>query len=370
MNAINVLLLAALAVAILAQVSCTTTEPTKPTTEESAVVVPPVEQLTPRERVRRALDRFQNGEAKQAEQDLRLVLKEKPQYTLVRDLLKQFEVDPEEYLGKEYFEYQVRSGESLSLIAERFLGDNLKFIVLARYNRLAVPGRLVAGQTLRIPKRYKPAAGPAQPRSEPVPEGQRAALVYEEASRMLENGDFAGAVARLEPELEAWAESDAKLLRLSLDAYGAYADWLIKQDQWQDAREILRRAAELDPSNERTLARLAAVEDKIEGQRLFALGKEQETRGDLEGAYEAYRDAVVYDDQNRDYAEAAGRAAEKLADGYHRKAMDHYRREQLDEAKVYWRKVLEVDPDNRIAPGYLSKVEEIQRKIREIDESK
>ncbi len=370
MNAINVLLPAALAVAMLAQVSCTTTEPTKPTTEEKAVVVPPVEQLTPRERVRRALDRFQNGEAQLAEQDLRLVLKEKPRYTLVRDLLMQFEVDPEEYLGKEYVEYQVRPGESLSLIAERFLGDNLKFIVLARYNRLAVPGRLVAGQTLRIPKHYKPPSEQTQPRPEPVTDGQGAALAYEEASRMLENGDFAGAVARLEPELEAWAESDAKLLRLSLDAYGAYADWLIKRNQWQEAREILRRAAELDPSNERTLARLTAVEDKMEGQRLFAIGQEQETQGDLEGAYDAYRDAIVYDDQNRDYAKAAGRTAEKLADSYHRKAMDHYRREQLKEAKLYWKKVLEVDPDNRIAPGYLSKVEEIQRKIREIDESR
>ena len=378
MNALNVLSLAVLALAILMQVSCTAAGPEKSETVKEAVVAPPVEQLTARERVRRALDRFQKGEARLAEEDLRAALAEKPDYKLAADLLKQFEVDPQEYLGKDYFEYKVQPGESLSLLAERFLGDNLKFIVLARYNQLAEPGRLVAGQTLRIPERYKPksaqqalesvAAGSGRKQTSPASARQRQAA-YEEVSRMLESGDFAGAVARLEPEVEAWGESDARLLRLSLNAYGAYADWLIGQNRWQDAREILRRATELDPSNERALTQLAMVEDKIEGQRLFAIGKEQEDQGNLEKALRAYQDAAVYDPQAEKYAEAVTRTTDKLAESYHRKAMDLYRREQLDAAKVYWKKVLEIDPDNRIAPGYLSKVEEIQRKIREIDEA-
>ena len=46
--------------------------------------------------------------------------------------------------------------------------------------------------------------------------------------------------------------------------------------------------------------------------------------------------------------------------------MEHYRKEELVEAKRYWRKVLEVDPDNSLAPGYLSKVEEIQKRLRRL----
>jgi tetratricopeptide (TPR) repeat protein len=94
---------------------------------------------------------------------------------------------------------------------------------------------------------------------------------------------------------------------------------------------------------------------------------EHEARGDLEKAYAMFWDALDYDSGNKVYAEAAERTGEKLVDEYHRKAMDYYNRQQMSEAKVYWKKILEVDPDNSIAPGYLSKVEKVQKGIRESD---
>jgi tetratricopeptide (TPR) repeat protein len=381
----------ALATAVILQVSCTATEPKKaepPPPQEKTVVVQPEEQLSARELTRRAIERFQEGEAQPAEQDLRQALTQKPRYSFAKRLLEQFEKDPQAYLGEEHFAYQVKSGESLSMIAERFLGDKLQFIILARYNQLSKPGRLDAGQTLRIPQRYKPAPSapvqeepvatspePAAPVAEQAPaepaappkEVAAAPKTYDEAKKLFDRGAFADAIERIEQDLAPGDASDPQLTRLLMDAYGAYAGKLIGQQRWQEARDILREAGATDPANESIPQQLAYVEDKIEGRRLHAIGREQEAQGELEKAFTAYSDAAVYDKDNRQYDQDAKRVGKKLANQYHRLALDSYRKEQLDAAKRHWEKVLKVDPENRIAPGYLAKVEEIQQKIREID---
>ncbi len=358
--------LAAIAVAAPLLAACNATEPKKPEQEsraETPAATQPVEKLDARELTRRALDRFQEGEAQLAEQDLRMAL------------------DPREYLGKESFDYQVKPGESLSMVAERFLGDKLQFVILARYNELAKPGRLDAGQTLRIPQRYKPAAAavepadappaepPAEKKAPPVAEESPDSTqeAYSEARALFDQGDFTGTIDRIEEELTAGGKADAKLRGLLTDAYGAYAGQLISHQKWQEARSVLRQAAESDPANDSIPRQLAFVEDKIEGQRLYAIAREHESQGDLDKAFTGYSDAVVYDKKNGEYAAAKERVGKQLANRYHRLALDNYRKEQLDQAKAYWTKVLEVDPDNRIAPGYLAKVEEIQQKIREMD---
>jgi tetratricopeptide (TPR) repeat protein len=376
--------LAAIAVAAPLLAACNATEPKKPEQEsraETPAATQPVEKLDARELTRRALDRFQEGEAQLAEQDLRMALQQKPNYAFAKGLLQQFEADPREYLGKESFDYQVKPGESLSMVAERFLGDKLQFVILARYNELAKPGRLDAGQTLRIPQRYKPAAAAVEPAAAPPaepPAEKKAPPVaeespdstqeaYSEARALFDQGDFTGTIDRIEEELTAGGKADAKLRGLLTDAYGAYAGQLISHQKWQEARSVLRQAAESDPANDSIPRQLAFVEDKIEGQRLYAIAREHESQGDLDKAFTGYSDAVVYDKKNGEYTAAKERVGKQLANRYHRLALDNYRKEQLDQAKVYWTKVLEVDPDNRIAPGYLAKVEEIQQKIREMD---
>jgi tetratricopeptide (TPR) repeat protein len=426
----RILLLSALLLGTLVQTACTETVPEKQETVASVEAPDPAalrrqriaaEDLSPRERVARALDLFQTGQQEDAREHLLIALEEKPRYRLARKLLDQFEGDPEEMLGRESFDYRVKSGESLSLIAERFLGDQLEFIILARYNRLQEPARLAAGQTLQIPARYKPkpkarqashapkpepaAPAGAEPKAKappmPVPPASPAAqaqptsqaeadtatplpihpeaqpreatkedpsdALFKAAGELFRNEDYTGAIAQLEPAVEGPFGQDPRLAKLLSDAYGARAAKASARKDWQAAREDLARAVDLAPDDRQATASLAEVEDKIEAQRLYALGQAQQSQGQLEEAYQAFRDASVYDPGNSDYARAKQEAGQQLAQDYHRSALRHYHREQLDQAKAYWRKVLEVDPLNRIAPGYLSKVEEIQRRLREVE---
>jgi len=66
-------------------------------------------------------------------------------------LQKGMNADPITTLGRESTPYIVRAGDTLGSIAQRALGDNCEFYLLARYNQIAVPRQLNAGQVLKIP---------------------------------------------------------------------------------------------------------------------------------------------------------------------------------------------------------------------------
>ena len=114
--------------------------------------------LSPRERVRLAIELLGEGQASGAEVELRAALEEQPNNSAARRLLQQITDDPRAMLGQNARPYTVRQGETMSTLAERYLGDPLLFYALARYNGLDAPNRLAAGQQLMVPQRAGAAA--------------------------------------------------------------------------------------------------------------------------------------------------------------------------------------------------------------------
>lgn len=104
------------------------------------------------------------GDHKGAGKQLEPLLKREPmnpQLLLLRDSIAG---DPQEQLGPVSYPYVVRPGETIEQLAERLLGNRLKAYQLARYNGLANPSALAAGQTIRIP------GTPPRPKVQPAPE--------------------------------------------------------------------------------------------------------------------------------------------------------------------------------------------------------
>jgi len=109
--------------------------------------------LAPRERVRLAVDLLDQGDEGRAEVELRAVLEEQPTNGAAQRLLQQITEDPHTLLTGTPRAYTVRQGDSMSALADRYLGDALMFYALARYNDLEAPNQLSAGQRLMIPMR-------------------------------------------------------------------------------------------------------------------------------------------------------------------------------------------------------------------------
>lgn len=237
----------------------------------------PAEQQQAQRIAQATVELLEAGNEDQARSDLQRALSLDPANKLAHNLMRQLTVDPATALGKESFQYAVKPGETLSRIAQRYMGDIYSFYLLARYNDIKVPRQLAGGQVIRIPGKAPP---PEPRRPEPAiakpvaPEPTAPALVptpvvatptptappepppAERALRLAEAAERAGDLDRAlteyrrageQPGAAAKAEQVRKQLvaRHTVSARTAFA----KQDldgtigQWD-------RVLELDPGNE------------------------------------------------------------------------------------------------------------------------
>lgn len=121
-------------------------------------IVDAAEQRTPAERVRLALELLDGGEADEAKAELEAALQARPGDATAARLLEQINTDPRQLLGTRSRSYVVREGDTMSGLAERFLGDPLMFYALSRYNDIASPRTLAAGRTIYVPDRSRTSA--------------------------------------------------------------------------------------------------------------------------------------------------------------------------------------------------------------------
>jgi len=115
------------------------------------------------------------GHEDQAKAELQRAFAIDPNNRLAHNLMRQINGDPVALLGRESFSYTVRANDSLSGLASRFLGDIYAFYILARYNSIAVPRQVSAGQTLRIPGKAPPPE-PSEREARPAAKKEQVAI--------------------------------------------------------------------------------------------------------------------------------------------------------------------------------------------------
>jgi hypothetical protein len=114
------------------------------------------------------------GDEATARKQIRAIQKRTPNDPAASVLAESLDKDPVDLLGPKSFPYTTQPGDTMIALADRFLGNRLKFYQLARYNGVKVPATLAAGTVLRIPGMPpkpavpKPAPRPAEPAAPPA----------------------------------------------------------------------------------------------------------------------------------------------------------------------------------------------------------
>jgi nucleoid-associated protein YgaU len=174
-----------LAVAALLLASCATPPPPAPAPapaptpvvvapEPPKPVAPAVPELTPAQAKSQAqkltidaVTQLQNGDEPAAQRTLEQALALDPANDLAKKLMEQIKADPQKELGTVFFRYTVQRDDSLSKIAQQYMGDRFKFHILAKYNDIQNPSKLAAGQVIKVPGKAPP-PGAAPPRPAPA----------------------------------------------------------------------------------------------------------------------------------------------------------------------------------------------------------
>lgn len=136
---------------------------TAPIVAKSTPGVAPTPGLDPRARLRKVLELLDVGQRDQARADAQELVRQQPDDARAKSLLNQIDADPKVLLGAQNFAYKIRPGETLSLLAERFLGDKYLFYALARYNGIDAPGQAEVGRTIMVPGTPREAPPPVAP---------------------------------------------------------------------------------------------------------------------------------------------------------------------------------------------------------------
>jgi len=173
------------------------------------------------------------GDEAAALQQIKAIQRRNPTDPSARVLEESIEKDPVELLGPKSFPYTVQPGDTMITLAERFLGNKVKFYQLARYNGVKIPATLAAGTVLRVPG--TPPAPPAAARP----------AAREPVSPKPSRGKAASGATAPVPAASAAPAANPALAR-QLRGAGLAA---LNQGKVDRAVALLSRAAALDPAN-------------------------------------------------------------------------------------------------------------------------
>ncbi|SFN88015.1 hypothetical protein SAMN05216386_2060 [Nitrosospira briensis] len=350
-----VLLCAGLSGCALAPVLQPAPPPVEPESAPVPVVIVP--QGTAKELFRQGVDALQHGEGQKARPLLEQVLVLEPNHKYASSLLSQIDADPVEMLGKEYFSYEVQQGETLSLIARRFLGDPFKFYILARYNDIIMSDDLEAGRSIKVPGKKPPPDRMPSPVEQPAaPETSN--LRLSEAKALYAKGRFADS-ARILEQLRMEGEASGEVDDLLATVYAGHAKKMTDSGQFAAAKKLLSKASSTYPADERLKRQLEQTEASGDAEQAYREGNQWVNDGDLAKAYTAYARTLKLEPEHARAKAALKKIKPQVVETYYADSVRARRRQNFSEALDSLDKLLEIEPNHELAKANRAEIRAI-----------
>lgn len=360
------------------------TKPEPPPPEP--VVVEPSYQaqlgITDKERFLLAIKFLEQGAPEEARIELTEYLLSKPDNKRAKNLIKQIDTPAAEYFPNKSYKVTMRPGESLSTLARDHLGDLFQFYALAKFNNITEPSKMVAGQTIQIPKlkgRTIPKPQPKAPDDEPITDEDVIAESESEPETIVEEVTEEETVSADEEvanqetvteEPSPPAEPNRNDLLFSFYSALEAQDFVDAADQLTALSDM--QAMTPDAKKKAADVYLLAAEN-TEGsdtskasdyyhkaaQHLLNSGKSEQ-------ALSALEKSVATNPNNRSANNQYKSLQKQLSDEYHRQANKAYRQQELDKAIALWDKTLEIDPNHTQAKALRAQAIELQGKLNKL----
>lgn len=317
-------------------------------TNESAATVP--------ELLDDAIDDLRKGDTEKAKKRLARILLMAPDNHSASDLLRQITSEPQEYFPVPgAFPYTLGPSDSLITVADRFLGDPMKFHILARYNGLSSAVQVYAGQTIRVPGNQSDSSSLA------VAPPSR----YDQAKLRYEQGDTSGALKILESQLSNTPGDGTarKLLRrIFLEKIGSELD----KANFDGAEQLADRALNALPSDKRILQKKVEMGKKRKVMELYQSARTSLQADDKLEAFSRLQQVLELQPDYQPALQILNTLNADVVEIFHREAMQSYRRQQLDQAISYWDRLLNIAPNHEQAMLYRDRAQQLKQQLNQL----
>lgn len=185
------------------------------------------------------------------------------------------------------------------------------------------------------------------------------------AQRYFRSGKYQNSIDIMESMGKTGLQKD-KMRDLLVMSYTKYARKLEKKAELLEAQTILEKALGMEPNNKLIIEQLTGVKNIRESNRLYEIALESYNAGKRDVAFKSFRHILSLNPNHATAKKYYDRLKLSVVDGFHKKALQFYRHQQLSQAIEEWDQLLEVDPANDLAKLYRSRAVELKRKFERL----
>lgn len=185
------------------------------------------------------------------------------------------------------------------------------------------------------------------------------------AQRYFNSGKYQNSIDIIESIGKEGLKKD-KIRGLLVVSYTKYARKLESKAELLEAQTVLEKALGMEPNNKQLTAQLAGVKNIRESNRLYEVALESYNAGKKDVAFKSFRHILSLNPNHVTAKKYYERMKSSVVDGFHKKALQFYRHQQLSQAIEEWDQLLEVDPANELAKLYRTRALELKRKFERL----
>lgn len=264
--------------------------------------------------------------------------------------------------------YKVQPGDTLGTISQKYLGASSRYTELLKLNNLAPNDSIFVGQKLKLPTKGLtiPKERPDSQLSKPRQEAAKTSTFesFPELEALLKAEEYNKAIQ--------WAlnhsqlSSNTSLQQKLVLAAKAQSHRYKHQQKTADAETLLSGLISKAPLSESNKSELEAELSTLRAEQQLLTAKQYAARSQFDDSYALLLNAWNKVGEPLEENILFTTTRNKVSENYHQKALRLYRNQKLDDALVFWKKILAINPNDDLALVYQDRVKALQNKLENL----